>query len=285
MKRELLPPRALKGVRVGISVSGSADLDRLGLLESHLRLALGEIARCVLLSGGQIAYGGHLDPGGYTAFLVQELHRYGRRDRPLHVCLAWQEHRKLSVGEIDAQKKSLGLYGDITCLDVDGRPIDPVANRSKDPVPELDESVRSRSLTSLRLYMARKTSARIFIGGRRKGFEGNMPGLVEEAIVALKAGQPVYLVGGFGGVTLDILRVLGVDDGSWLPERAGTYLPDPRLAESLDVLRDVGNQRSWTEPKNGLSEDENRKLAATHRPSEIGVLISLGLGRLFSTFS
>ena len=208
MKRELLPPRALKGVRVGISVSGSADLDRLGLLESHFRLALGEIARCVLLSGGQIAYGGHLDPGGYTAFLVQELHRYGRRDRPLHVYLAWQEHRKLSVGEISAQKKLLGLYGDITCLDVDGRPIDPVANRSKDPVPELDESVRSRSLTSLRLYMARKTSARILIGGRHKGFEGNMPGPRRRSDYCTE-GRPACL------------------SGRWIRRRDAGYPQDP----------------------------------------------------------
>lgn len=48
----LLPPDALRGMRLGISVSESTDLGRLGLLEEHFRLALGEITRVVLVSGG-----------------------------------------------------------------------------------------------------------------------------------------------------------------------------------------------------------------------------------------
>jgi len=32
--------------------------------------------------------------------------------------------------------------------------------------------------------------------------------------------------------------------------------------------------------KNGLGDDENRRLAASHRPSDIAALVSLGLGRL-----
>lgn len=281
MREGLLPPRALDGVRLGISVSGSADLERLGLLESHFRLALGEIARCVLLSGGQIIYGGHLDPKGYTAFLVQELYRYSRRDRPLHICLAWQEHRKLSVDDINQHIRALGLYGDITCLDVDGNRIDPVANRPKNPVPESDENIRRRSLKSLRHYMTLNTDARIFLGGKREGFQGSMPGLVEEAINALKARQPVYLVGGFGGVMLDILKILEVDDTSWFPKREYTSAPNRRLTESLHILNGIRNRADWAGLENGLSDDENRKLAATHRPSEIAALISLGLGRRF----
>jgi hypothetical protein len=35
--------------------------------------------------------------------------------------------------------------------------------------------------------------------------------------------------------------------------------------------------------KNGLSDEENRRLAASHRSSDIAALVSLGLGRLRST--
>jgi hypothetical protein len=77
----LLPHDALRGIQVGISVSKSPDLARLGLLEAHFRLALGEIARVVLVSGGGLIYGGHLNPEGYTAFLVSRvinsLRKYG----------------------------------------------------------------------------------------------------------------------------------------------------------------------------------------------------------------
>ncbi len=69
-EEELLPSNAFTGIRLGISVSDSADLARLGLLETHFRLALGEIARCVLVSGGQLAYGGL--PTGLGAVPAQQ---------------------------------------------------------------------------------------------------------------------------------------------------------------------------------------------------------------------
>ena len=102
-----------------------------------------------------------------------------------------------------------------------------------------------------------------------------------QTIIALEAGQPIYLAGGFGGVTMDIIQVLGVDDGSWFPVRPDAPAPDERLTRGLGILADMRKQPSWTGLENGLSDDENRKLAATHRPSEIAALISLGLGRRF----
>lgn len=278
----LLPTDALHGLQIGISVSDSTDLTRLGLLDTHFRLALGEIARCVLVSGGQITYGGHLDPDGYTAFLVQELHRYSRRDGPLHVCLAWPEHRRIALTDLSQERDSLGLYGDITCLSVDGAPLDPAAGRGEAAIPEEDNNVRARSLTSLRRYMAENTDGRIFLGGKREGFQGALPGLVEEAVIALEHAQPIYLAGGFGGVTLDIIKALQVDGGSWFPSLADAPAPDERLTSGLERLTEIRNREDWQGLDNGLSEEENRKLAATHRSSEIAALIGLGLGRRFA---
>jgi SLOG cluster2 len=84
-KDVLLKPDALGGIKISVSASHSPDLARVGLVETHFRLALAEIARSVLVSGGKLAYGGHLDPNGYTAMLIKELHRYSRRDRPLRI--------------------------------------------------------------------------------------------------------------------------------------------------------------------------------------------------------
>jgi hypothetical protein len=280
---KLLPSNALTNVRLGISVSDSPDLARLGLLETHFRLALAEIARCVLVSGGHLCYGGYLRPDGYTTFLMQELHRYSRRDRPLHICLAWQEHRKLSLSELKAQQEALGLYGRIFCLDPEGNVIDPYLNRPEEPIPEADAKIVKQSLTALRRYMARHTQGRIFIGGRRRGFQGDMPGVVEEALISLDARQPIYLAGGFGGVTVDILQALGIDDGAWLPQGPDMASPDERLVRGIGMLENIRNRDDWTGLENGLSDEENRKLAAAHRPSEIAALISLGLGRRFLT--
>ena len=83
MAPPLLPSSALRSRRVGISLSQSPDLARLGLLEAHVKLALGEIARAVLVSGGGLVWGGGLSSDGYTTFVATESQRYARPDRPL----------------------------------------------------------------------------------------------------------------------------------------------------------------------------------------------------------
>jgi SLOG cluster2 len=270
----------LRGSRIAISVSESPDLARLGLLEIHFRLALGEIARSVLVSGGMLAYGGHLRPDGYTTFLVQELQQYGRRDSPLLICLPWQEHRELALSELAARKKWLGLLARIVCLDADGAETDPARDREDAAQPVADPALRRRALTGMRRYMATHTQGRALLGGKRSGFQGEIPGLMEEALISLQYGHPVYLAGGFGGVTADIAQALGIDDGAWLPPFADAPAPDRRWADGFARLRALSAEPSWAGLNNGLSNDENRRLAASHRPSDIAALVSLGLGRL-----
>jgi hypothetical protein len=279
-KAEILPPDSLKGIRVGISVSQSPDLARLGLSESHFRLALGEITRSLLVLGGSVAYGGHLDPVGYTAFLLTELKRYGRRDRPLLVCLPWPEHRRVPLSQLQQMASDLGLYASVTCLDPDGKAIDPALNRSELPAAEADPSVVKKSLTAMRLYMGNITQGRVLIGGKRQDFQGTLPGLMEEAIIAFEKGWPVYLAGGFGGVTFDIIKAMKPEDAEWLPIYADASPPDPRWSAGIVQLMDLKARPTWMGMKNGLADDENRRLAATHRPSDVAALVSMGLGRL-----
>ena len=276
----LLPRDALEGTCLGISVSESKDLLRLGLLESHFRLSLGEIARCVLIAGGQLAYGGHLQPSGYSAFLVGELERYRRRDRPFLACLSLIEHRRLSLRQLKEQASRLGLYGKIVCLDADGNVIAPDQGRGEEPQSPPPE-VRAQALTALRRFMVGETDGRVFMGGKQSGFTGAMPGLLEEAIMAVEERQPIYLAGGFGGITYDIARALEVDRGDWFPTLPNAPAMDPRVAAGLARLRLVAKDTEYASLSNGLSAEENRRLAATHRPSEIAALLSVGLGRRF----
>lgn len=278
----LLSKDALSGVRLGISVSPSPDLPRLGLIESHFRLVLAEITRCVLVSGGHLAYGGHLDPKGYTAFMVHELERYNRRDRPLHVCLSWSEHRKLSLTRLKSEKKRLGLYGEIIYLDPDGNVVEPASGREEDPPGPLDVATTARSLTNLRYYMAEHTHGRVFVGGRREGFKGEMPGLLEEAILSLEQEQPIYLAGGLGGITYDIAKALDVNTGDWFPGLGNTSQVDERVVKGMVRLTETARATKGRSLDNGLTTEENQQLAACHRPSEIAALISLGLGRRFA---
>ena len=276
----LLKSDALSEIRIAISASESPDLLRLGLVETHFRLALAEIARSVLVSGGKLAYGGHLDPDGYTTMLMKELHRYSRRDQPLRIYLAWQEHRKLTKAEYDKQVEDLGLSGEILCLDPTGKVIAWSNGRGANPEPVTDASMRMQALSGLRAHMAQNENGRVIIGGKRTGFEGAMPGVLEEAVASVSNGQPLYVAGGFGGVAADIAMRIGILDVNWLPKLANAPAPEPRLVAGLDKLSMLTKNQGW--PENGLSDAENAQLAATHRPSEIAALVSLGLGRQFS---
>jgi hypothetical protein len=276
---DLLPPDALHGVRIGISVSESPDLDRLGLVETHFRLAVAEIARAVLVAGGSLAYGGHLEPDGYTTFMVRELQRYAGRDEPLLVCLAWQEHRKLALAELKRREREYGLIAEVVCLDQAGQPLpDPYADRPEDGVDvgAVDQQIIRTALTAMRRYAVRHTQGRVLLGGKVTGFQGELPGLVEEALLTVEERKPLYIAGGFGGVTVDIIRALGVDNVDWLPPRFPESEEDPRVTRGRELLEGVADQRV----DNGLTGEESRRLAASHRPSQIASLIALGLGRV-----
>jgi hypothetical protein len=103
---------------------------------------------------------------------------------------------------------------------------------------------------------------------------------MEEALLTLNGCQPLYLAGGFGGVTGDIARALGIDDRKWVPSIRETAPEDPRFTEGYRRLVAVATDPYWGGLNNGLSDEENQRLAVSHRPSDIASLVSLGLGRL-----
>ena len=277
-RTELLPVDALKGKRLGISVSDSPDLERLGLIDTHFRMTLGELARAVIIAGGSLYYGGHLQPEGITNFLIEELHRYGRRDRPLKVCLAWMVHRAMTVKQIAEQEEFLGLFGEIYRLNPDGRRLEAPINEPLRDTFTAEE--QSRSLSGLRNYMTINTDVRIVIGGKREGFQGAMPGIFEEVLFALKRRQPLYLAGGFGGATLDVIRTLRPAFAEWLPSVQNEPTPDKRVVAGLKRIAEVAAALKWDGYKNGLNEEENCLLAASYRPSEVAALVGKGMGRL-----
>jgi SLOG cluster2 len=255
--------------RIGVSVSESADLHRLGLVERHLRLALGEVARVVIRAGHSLVYGGHLDPAGYTAFLESEMDRYGRTDRPLQLVVGWSEHRRLSLTDLRRHKDHLGLRARITYLDSNGRPIAFNTDRGEDAAPVEDVPA---ALTALREYLVKETDARVLIGGKERGYQGEMPGIIQEAMLAIGAGQPLYLAGGFGGATATIAALVANLEHRW---------PPTEHAADVDGLPEVIERSGWTVTDNGLTEEENRRLATTHRPSEVASLVAIGLTRTF----
>jgi hypothetical protein len=267
---ELVPVDALRGTAVGISVSDSADLMRLGLTSAHCDLAIAELARAMFIAGGTIVYGGRLVPAGFTDVLLDELLRY-RDDRDaLVLCVPETEHRRLSDDELRRRERELHSSVQLVCLDMAGQPID-IAQRPAS-TGDIDSAV---ALTAMRRYITERSDARVLVGGRLQGYQGAAPGVIEEAVMSIRASQPLYAAGGFGGAACAVAVELGHGDRAWLPPGfpEGVDGHDELLTELREMAREA------TLAADGLSSTERQQLAASHRPGDIASLVVTGLGR------
>lgn len=271
----LISRDALDGTTVGISVSDSADLHRLGLDERHADLAVGEIARAVLLAGGTIAYGGRLRPSGFTQQLMNEVRRFGTTRQSLHLYAALPEHTAMSRDDLDAIDRQLGIWGTLTTLDEHGEPTDwREMTPSTSPLP--DEQ-RAAAYSGLRRHMAENIDGRILVGGKLRGFLGEMPGVLQETILAVERGQAVYLAGGFGGAAAAAARRLGAGSFDWLPPGLPEGEDDPAVQTALAELESAASAAGWDLGKDGLTAERRALLSASHRPGEIASLCVGGL--------
>jgi hypothetical protein len=277
--RRLLPAGALPGRAIALSVSDSEDLAALGLLQTHLQLALAEIARVVLVSDGRLLYGGDLRPGGHTELLLQELTRYGRKRGALTLCLAWNVHRRSAMASLEATDQRLGLRGQIVALDAAGQPMaDWRQGRPAEGVDDLSAEQKETAFNAMRTFMCVQEHARVAIGGRRRGGD-TMPGVLQEVLLSLAQRHPIYLAGGLGGTTVDIAVALDPGCRALKAPTAGAVAPRA-VAVLEDLARKATVSGGWRLLNNGLDDEENRRLAATHRPSEIAALVATGLGRV-----
>jgi hypothetical protein len=270
MRVELVRADALRHVKVGLSVSDSSDLSRLGLTPQHCELAIAEIARAIFIAGGTVVYGGRLVPAGFTGILLDEARQYRHDREALVLCVPETEHRKLSDEELRRFERELATSAELVCLDGDGAPIDILQREFRDPAASPADA-----LTAMRRHVTDRCDARILVGGRLAGYQGSLPGVIEEARMSLEANQPLYVAGGFGGAAAAIAQALGHDDGGWSPD---DYPADMEAQHS--VLSEIAQMRGATSTSSdGLRADERWQLAVTHRPGDIASLTIAGLSR------
>jgi hypothetical protein len=278
---DLLPREALRDVAVGLSVSDSPDLGRLGLDLRHANLVVGEIARAVLIAGGEIVYGGRLRPSGFTQQLMNEVRRFGTTRHSLTLCLALPEHMAMSDEELDQVDRQLGTWGRLLTLDAQGRPI-PWRDRQLTSSPLLTDEERAYSYSGLRRHMADLTHGRILVGGQLRGYKGSMPGLIEEARLAIQRGQPLYIAGGFGGAATAIARRLRAGSFEWLPDGIPEGEDDLAVQDALALLEGEATEHGWSVTDDGLTPEQRSLLCASHRPGEIASLSVIGLAARFT---
>ncbi len=254
---------------IAISISESPDMAAFGLGEGHLRHAMAEIALYLLSSGKNLIYGGDLRSHGFTELLFQLVLRYRRvGDHSAKVVdyLAWPVHIGMKTDDLASRARSTCDFAQLSLLRKDGEPL-AMEDRQAFPSHEPDDAEWKTGLTAMRRTMRSHSDARIVLGGRVAGYRGRMPGIAEEALLSLESQQPVFLAGGFGGCTRDIAETLGLVD-TWAGSRpTWPGRQDFKLYRERDL-------------RNGLTGDENRKLAHTPHVDQVVALMLRGLGRL-----
>ena len=99
---------------------------------------------------------------------------------------------------------------------------------------------------------------------------------MEEALLTLKSGKPLYISGAFGGVGTLLARELDLADSSMFPRVPSRSYLSRKNSEYLDEicrLWSCNNAASMT----GLSQDELAQFALTSRPEEMIHMIVSGI--------
>jgi hypothetical protein len=257
----------LKPCKIAVSLSESADIASVGLSESHLRDIAVEIARYLLAAGAHLLYGGDLRRLGFTDLLTEVAARHWLLDPEAGAAftnyLPWPTYLNLTPGELTTDTDPSERYARFVPLAQNG------ADEKSWTVQGIPPQgpAWAEGLTAMRQRVTVESYARVVLGGRVEGFSGRMPGVAEETLLSLEAGQPLFLIGGFGGCARRIAADLGmvghVGDQEW------------RYSAQFSRFKS-------TNLNNGLTTDENRRLAATVHSDEVVVLIMRGLRRIVS---
>lgn len=274
-----------KNILIGISASepDADELVRLGLSQMRVRQAFIEIVRYILAQGWGVAYGGDFRAAGYTEALIDLVRTDNRAGLPgpdrFLTYLAWPVWRGLT------DEDRAGLANVATIRQVappDDAPATLPAIGDRQPADLLWNSL---ALSKMRQQMNSEISAKVVLGGRVRGQQGLYPGVAEEAVLALRSGVPLYVLGGFGGCGRLVASALG---GSRPDELSVEYQLKytPRYAELLAAASSSGQVPSFPGMidtfitagvdglNNGLSTQDNGHLFTS---DDVGALIAVML--------
>lgn len=292
-KNEILSQKYfLKGKTIGISISESENLAELGYGVSHLKDAIIETARYVLAMGGKLAYGGDMRPGGFTELLF-ELLAYYKADKELLPNERFYSYLAYPISTTLSKEKEAELKPNVTFKKISPPDNIAIPNANEFLKPDSPENlyIWARCLTKMREEMESNCNARIFIGGKTKGYNGKYPGIFEEFLIAMQKKHPVYLVGAFGGATREIIKALNNEESESFTNEF--HLKSVNYKGFFDLYNQK-HQESKIDYKglfssiqtvgmkgiakmNGLSEAENLRLAVSPHISEIIYLVLKGL--------
>jgi len=288
------PIRLLAGCAVGLSISEGKETVTHGFTATEVNRTTLRIVAALVGQGAGIVFGHDWRDDG----VMDSVHGFIERFQPplterhrkpvLTNVVVWPDKPRLAEPERRRLKDTLSI-------EEAGLP-PTLTNYNNERDPAKFAYLRSRALTHLRHRLIRLSNARICLGGKLSGYSGRYPGIVEEAYLAIRAGQPTFISGVLGGAASQMISALNQsssptdlspdvsvarfyrdrpvdehqpedpDDLQWSPETVW------RTFISLGV--------PGLSARNKLSPDENQQLFTTQSVGEAIELVLTGLGRL-----
>ena len=300
-----------KKLVVALSSSEATDIRRYGLSHKHQENTMIELSRYLLLAGVRLAYGGDLRKEGYTVRLADmirdplmgELRDQGilmKGDEPeLINYLPWPI--PVSASDDTRLGRHVRLHKfprpEGITEEMDPLFVDPPTKWF--PADTFERCYAwSRGLTEMRKFQTSQIFARLLIGGKigsvKNPYFGLMPGIFEEFWYSLQSKQPIFLIGSFGGasrVLIDTIEGKPRNESTWeyhkdVPfiSELHKYYADKKLDYcKFKDLNEAISGESYSVLNNGLSEDENHRLAHTRSSTEMISLIIEGLSKIQSS--
>jgi hypothetical protein len=260
----------LRGRTVAVSTSevdAWATRERSPLRQREI---VADLARQLFAMEARIAYGGDLREAGFTRLLVEVQRAHTSFAGTTSPGIISYILEPLSEEERANYTDALEFV-DVRFFDFDREGDDSASARALG---------RAMSLRAMRWEIARDVTALVAVGGRTSGYEGWRPGVADEIASAVKADNPIYLVGGFGGAASWYAHAAFLEGGipndpaaPWLGAETDAELALPDVDDVVRALRGGVS-------RNGLTKAENASLARTVDPDEIIALVLSGLARV-----
>ncbi|MDZ8078662.1 MAG: TIR domain-containing protein [Nostoc sp. DcaGUA01] len=290
--------KPLSGKLIGISISNSPDLERLGFSGYHLKRALLEISRHLLAQGASVAYGGDLRLDGFTQDLIEMVKAYNQQEnnqpqKKILNFLAWPLHLEADINWQAEYRNEVSIQAIPLPEDIKQPPFEIDDQTFLKPENKENCYVWMRCLTAMREEMAKQIDARIILGGQVTNYKGVFPGIAEEAALTLANHKPLFVLGAFGGCANAVGQALLGDTPlvlTWEGQAAQSqiyaetvefynersFLVSPHSAIDYNALVKIFHNTGF-QGINNLEESENRALFETEDLDEMIYLISKGL--------
>lgn len=280
---------------IGLSISESIDIEKVGFSEVHFQDSLVELARYLLACGANLAYGGDVKYEGtfnYAEILFDLIENFSQefKDEDVRVInyICYPLYKRIP-DEIKARYIKRVIFKNIDPSEID------ISNDNWQ-VTIKGQSVKDLytwavSLNEMRIKMNNDLYARIVMGGKVTGFKGKYPGIVEEVMLSLKSNKPTYLIGAYGGAALSVISAIkggnpeelqiSFQEGNsiyrdLIPFYNGKHSSEtinyPAVVNFFNTLGIEGLCKA-----NGLNEDENTILFTSRNIIEIIMYILKGM--------